>query len=322
MAAVICITGGAGFIGSHLARHYSRKKNQVILVDNLSSGNRASIAPLLESGQAVLYEEDIRNLSALMRIFERHRCMLCINCAALVSVPASMERPRETEDINVGGLINVLECAALTGVRSFVHTSSAAVYGEGAAVPKVESMIPSPHSPYAITKLAGEFYTRLYAGLRGFSFINCRFFNVFGDGQDPNSPYAAVIPRFITRAFRNEPIEIFGDGSQLRDFIYVGDVVQAIDFLHTRFDGYAASAGDVFNIGYGIPRSIHDLAQAILRYTGSRSPLVHSDPREGDIVYSCANVDRLNSLGYRPGIGFDEGLRRTIAWHRESLAMK
>lgn len=313
----ICITGGAGFIGSHLARYYHRREHTVVVLDNLSTGSLAAIGDLVDGRTFFFYRADIRDRDALGSIMRGHRCQVCINCAALVSVPDSLERPRETEEINVVGLINLLEHATGNGLRVFVHASSAAVYGDGEAVPREERMDAAPHSPYAITKLAGEYYARLYARTRGIAAISCRFFNVFGDGQDPASPYAAVVPSFITRAIRNEAITIHGDGEQLRDFIYVEDLVEAIDYLVAICAGSPRTAGDIFNIGYGRPVSINTLARTIIRITGSQSPLVHAGPRPGDIAYSCACVDKLHSLGYRAAIGFGTGLRRTIEWYRE-----
>lgn len=316
----ILITGGAGFIGSNAAHYFSSKNHNVIVLDNLLSGNYDNISDLVNGNKIKYYEADIRDRDALKRIFSENKIDTCINYAALVSVAESTEKPSLTEDINVNGIINLIEFCGKNKIKTFVHASSAAVYGDSEVLPKVENMLPEPKSPYAITKLAGEYYNRYFASIYGFYAINCRFFNVFGPMQNPESQYAAAIPIFLKKAIQNKEITIYGDGEQVRDFIYVEDLISAIEFLITNSSDF--ESGSIFNLGYGEFISITDLVKQIVEMTGSKSKIVYSDPRQGDIKLSFASVDKLLDLGWNKNVGFQKGLEKSKEWYKKSLKLE
>ncbi len=227
--------------------------------------------------------------------------------AALVSVPESMEKPRETVDINVNGLLNVLEAARGAGVKKLCFASSAAVYGENPVQPKVETMVPDPRSPYAITKLDGEYYCGLYAREGWLSTACLRFFNVFGPRQDPASAYAAAVPIFLQKARAGEPITVFGNGGQTRDFVFVKDIVGALAFA-----AETEGVEGVFNAGYGGALTILELVEAIKRMTGSRSEVVHAEVRAGDIRHSTSDPGKLKAAGWRPEFSVARGLEALV----------
>jgi UDP-glucose 4-epimerase len=225
----------------------------------------------------------------------------------MISVPESMEKPIECSEINTGGTLVVLEEAARAKVKKVVLSSSAAIYGDNPVTPKVETMLPEPKSPYAITKLDGEFYCKMFADEGRVPTACLRYFNVFGPRQDPKSQYAAAVPIFIDRAVKNEPITIFGDGEQTRDFVFVKDIVAANVFLATE-----SKATGVFNVAYGKKITIDELAKTICRLTGSRSEIRHAAARAGDVKHSLASVEKLQSAGFTPRSNFSDGLQETI----------
>ncbi len=317
----ILITGGAGFIGSNASDHFAEKGWNVIILDNLLTGRGENICHLTENGKALFIEGDIRDDDLVGKIFREYRIDVCLNCAALVSVAESVSNPGLTESINTGGIINLLRQGGNAGIRVFVHASSAAVYGENPELPKREEMRPEPKSPYAVSKISGEYYNSYFASVFGFTPINCRFFNVFGSRQNPNSQYGAAIPTFIKCALTNEEITIFGDGKQTRDFIYVNDLVRAIDFLVDRAIHTPAIDFPVFNLGYGNFITINDLAGKIITLTNSNSKVRHEQPRPGDIKHSYSSTDKLWSLGWgSSAIGFEKGLAETIEWYRSTIS--
>ena len=231
--------------------------------------------------------------------------------AAMISVLESMLKPRECVELNVTGTLQLLEAAAAAKVGKVVLASSAAIYGDNPTVPKVETMLPEPKSPYAVTKLDGEFYLELFRREHGLATASLRFFNVFGPRQDPRSPYAAAVPIFIEKALRGEPIGIFGDGEQTRDFIYVKDIVGALT--------YAAATPAVvgtFNVGYGRKMTVKELAREIIRLTGSASTIEHKPERLGDVKHSLASADKLRAMGWIPRHSVAEGLDATVAYFR------
>ena len=314
----VLVTGGAGFIGSNTAHHFCERGHSVLVVDNLLSGSYGNISDLVDEGKVRYYENDIRDPDALRVIFSENEINACIHFAALVSVAESTENPKLTEDINVRGLLNLLEFCGENGVEIFTHASSAAIYGDSEELPKVEHMEPLPKSPYAISKLSGEHYNNFYASLYGFKAINCRFFNVFGPRQNPESQYAAAIPIFIRQALLNEDITIFGDGEQRRDFIFVSDLISAINFLMD--NSGKSQVGNTFNIGYGRFISINELARLIIDLIGSQSRIVYADTRPGDVKYSYASVEKLTGLGWGAQVGFERGLAITTEWFRDNLS--
>jgi UDP-glucose 4-epimerase len=300
----VLITGGAGFIGSHVAET-CQFKSEVRVFDDFSSGKHAN----LKDVRCKIIEGSILDPSALETAVRGVDCIF--HLAALVSVPLSCEKPLECVARNVAGTINVLQAAVQAKVKTFVFASSAAVYGDDAEVPKRESMPPRPRSPYAVTKLDGEYYCELLSSDTRMRTVALRFFNVFGPRQDPGGPYGAVVPLLIRQALQKKPITIFGDGEQTRDFIYVEDIASAIVFAaeNTAMQG-------VFNAGYGKSVSINGLAQKILKLTGSASQVVHAPERPGDVRHSLAGTDRLLAQGWRPGKDFDLGLAKTVEYFR------
>ncbi len=300
----IVITGGAGFIGSHLAETLQHEA-EVVVLDNLRTGRRRN----LDGIRARLVEGSILDRDLLRETMRGARHVY--HLAALISVPESVEKPRECVDINTIGTLNVLEAAAAAGAQKVFLASSAAVYGDNPAVPKTEAMLPEPRSPYAVTKLDGEYYCRQFADAGRVATVALRFFNVFGPRQDPRSAYAAAVPVFINNALAGAPLTIFGDGGQTRDFIYIKDLVAAI--VHVMD---SAGAGGVYNAGYGGQITILDLAREIIKLAGSSSEICHAPPRAGDVRHSRADVSALAATGFVPKHGFAAGLAQTLDWFK------
>ena len=301
----ILITGGSGFIGSHIAEYFNGKA-EIRILDNLRSGYRRNLDGL----DVEFIEGDVRDRAAVARAVEG--CDHVFHLAAMVSVPESMFKIEECVDINVNGLLVVLEESAKAGVEKLCFSSSAAIYGDNPVVPKVETMLPEPKSPYAITKLDGEFYCNLFTQNGKLKTACLRYFNVFGPRQDPKSAYAAAVPIFTAKAVAGEDIPVFGDGEQTRDFIYVKDIVEANVFMAEHdFTG-------VYNIAYGGSITINDLVARIVKVTNSRSRIVHLDERPGDVKHSMAAMDRLRSTGFRPKHSFDAGMEETIRFFSSS----
>ena len=291
------ITGGAGFIGSHLAGHCQQFAN-VRLLDNFRSGSRRN----LEGCNADVIEGDILDRGKLREAMSG--VDFVFHLAAMVSVPESVSHPLECERTNALGTLHVLEEAAAAGVQKVFFASSAAVYGDNPAVPKVETMLPEPRSPYAITKLHGEHCCRFYHDEGRVPTVCLRFFNVFGPRQDPRGPYAAAVPIFMEKAARGEPLTIYGDGEQTRDFISVKDIVSAI--VHVTL---TRELTGVFNAGYGGALTINALAQQIVAAADSRSEIQHLPERPGDVRHSRAAIDKLLATGWKPVSNLHEGLR-------------
>ena len=287
----ILVTGGAGFIGSHIVEHYQDKAEEIRVLDNLRTGYLKNLDGLKHTfiEGSICDRELVRQaVQGVDYIF---------HMAALVSVPESMSKISECIDINVNGLLNVLEEASAAGVKKIVLASSAAIYGDNPTVPKLETMYPEPKSPYAITKLDGEY-----------------FFNVFGPRQDPKGAYAAAVPIFIEKAVKGEDITVYGDGTQTRDFIYVKDIVGALTFVaeHPGVTG-------VFNAGYGGQITIEELADNIIKAAGSSSKVLHAPERAGDVKHSRACADKLRNAGWQPGYTLPEGLATTLDYFRGIL---
>jgi len=296
----ILVTGGAGFIGSHIVEHFQGMA-EVRVLDNLRSGFRHNLAG---------FKHEFIEASILDRAAVRAAVQgvdYIFHLAAMISVPESMTKPVECNEINTLGTLIVLEEAAKAGVKKFVLSTSAAIYGDNPTVPKVETMLAEPKSPYAITKLDGEFYCKLYADEGRLPTASLRYFNVFGPRQDPKSQYAAAVPIFIDRAVKNLPITIYGDGAQTRDFIYVKDIVAANAFFATQ-----SKASGVFNVAYGKSATIRELAQKIITLTGSESAIKHAPERAGDVKHSLAAVEKLRAAGFVPPGNFSDGLKATI----------
>ena len=304
----ILVTGGSGFIGSHIVEHFQGKAEEIRVLDNLRTGYRHN----LDGFQCTFIEGSVTERDTVKRAVEGVDYIY--HLAALVSVPESMEKPGECVDINVHGLLNVLEEAEAAGVKKLVFASSAAIYGDNPTVPKLEGMFPEPKSPYAITKLDGEYYLNMFQNEGRLDTTALRFFNVFGPRQDPKGAYAAAVPIFIERALRGEPITIFGDGGQTRDFIYVKDIVGALVFA-AETEGVAG----VFNAGYGGQITINDLAEEIVKAAGTNAEIRHAEERPGDVRHSRASAERLMSAGWKPQFTLAEGLSQTLEWFRAKL---
>ena len=297
----VLITGGAGFIGSHIAEYFNGKA-EIRIFDNLRTGYKHNLDGL----DVEFIEGDICDRAAVKAAMQGVDYVF--HLTAMVSVPESMFKPGECVDINVHGLLNVLEEAAAAGVKKLCFSTSAAIYGDNPVVPKLETMIPEPKSPYAITKLDGEYYCNMFTREGKLQTACLRYFNVFGPRQDPKSAYAAAIPIFTAKAVANEDITIYGDGEQTRDFIYVKDIVEANVFMAMNdFTG-------VYNIAYGKKITINDLVKEIVKVTNSKSKVVHLDERPGDVKHSMAGVEKLASTGFKPKHTFAEGMEKTIAF--------
>ncbi len=299
----VMVTGGAGFIGSHIAEYFSKNGDEVIVYDNLRTGFEKNINNL----NVTFIKNSVTDRDALIKAMEGVDYVF--HLAALISVPESLEKPIETEIINTQGTINVLEAAKINKVKKVVLSSSAAVYGDNPVLPKKEDMLPEPKSPYAVSKLSGEYYLRIYREAFNVPTASVRYFNVFGPRQDPNSQYAAAIPIFVKKAITNEDIIIFGDGEQTRDFIYVKEVVKA--------NVLVAEKGDsVYNVALGNKITINELAEKIIKITNSKSKIIYAEERPGDIKHSRADVSKLKSLGFQPEYDFDEALKLTIEYFK------
>ncbi len=308
------VTGGAGFIGSSLARALLARGDKVRIIDNFSSGKRENIADFAD--KIDLIEGDILDDKALARAVDGTE--LIFHEAAIPSVPKSMAEPVENHAANATGTIRVLEQARRARVRRVVYAASSAAYGEDPVLPKVETMAPAPISPYGGSKLAGEQYMQIYARAYGLETVCLRYFNVFGPRQDPQSEYAAVIPKFITVALAGKQPRIFGDGSQSRDFCYIDNVIEA-NFKAASADARQVSGG-VFNIACGQATDLNRVVALIGDHLGKKIDPIYEDERAGDIKHSWADISAARSrLGYTAGVSFAEGLGRTIDWYKSRV---
>ncbi len=304
----ILITGGSGFIGSHLAEHYQGSA-EIVILDNLRSGHRRNLDGL----QHTFIDGCVTDRAAVDQAMAG--VDFVFHLAAMISVPESMIQPSECARINVLGLINVLEAATAAGVKKVVLASSAAIYGDNPTVPKIETMLPEPKSPYAITKLDGEYYLELFRHDGKLDTASLRFFNVFGPRQDPKSAYAAAVPIFMQKALAGEAITIFGDGEQTRDFVHVKDIAAALAHVAGRPDLHGT-----YNVGYGNSMTVNELAAQIVRLAGSSSKIVHLPERSGDVKHSRASIDKLLATGFRHVSSLERGLVETLAFFGPSMS--
>ncbi len=299
----ILVTGGSGFIGSHIVEHYQGRA-EIRVLDNLRTGRRENLNGLA----CEFIEGDVSDRATVARAVEGVDYIF--HLAALVSVPESMEKIVECNRINSVGTIVLLEEAARAGVKKLILSTSAANYGDNPVSPKVETMTPEPKSPYAITKLDGEYYCDMFSRTGRLQTACLRYFNVFGPRQNPKSAYAAAVPIFITKALAGEDITIFGDGEQTRDFVFVKDIAAANAFMAEHdFSG-------VCNVAYGGRMTINHLAELIVEILGSKSKIVHLPERPGDVKHSTACVDKLLATGFRPSWDFKRGLEVTVQSYR------
>lgn len=300
------VTGGGGFIGSHIARTLVRQGQRVRIFDNGMNSGPQRLTDVLSDIEWIA--GDLRDSEALQRAFEGVEVVF--HQAAVASVPRSIAEPTLAHAINLTGTLNVLDAACRAGVRRVVYASSSAVYGVLPGSPKSEAMPVEPLSPYAAQKLAGEHYCRIWQQLHGLETVSLRYFNVYGPAQDPQSEYAAVIPKFITTMLKGDTPTVFGDGEQSRDFIYIEDVVNAN--LHAAKQPEAV--GHVFNVGTGGSTTLNQLLAELTRITGREIHPNYRDARPGDVRESLADISHLKAvLGYHPTVPLGTGLERTVA---------
>ncbi|NJD78020.1 MAG: SDR family oxidoreductase [Candidatus Methanoperedens sp.] len=305
------VTGGAGFIGSHIIEYLLKHQHEVVCLDNFDPSydpaiKKTNIAHFLHNRNFELVKGDVRDKDMLKK------SLIDINYifheAALVSVMESMRDPVKTIEVNTIGTLNILDVALSSNVKKTIIASSAAVYGDLPELPKKESMIPAPKSPYAISKLNCEYAAKIFFEEYGLKTTSLRYFNVYGPRQDLTSPYAAVIPNFIKKALKNETITIYGDGTQTRDFIFIDDVVHSNELAMSKGDG------GVFNVANGRTISINTLAELIIELTDSGSKILYKEPRKGDIKYSIADITEIKKIGFKPVFSLKDGLKYTIKW--------
>jgi nucleoside-diphosphate-sugar epimerase len=310
------VTGGAGFIGSNLVEALVSAGHGVRVLDDCSTGSLANLAGIDPAPELLV--RDVRDPEAVVAAVEDVEVVY--HLAALPSVARSVADPVTTHQVNVDGTLNVLQAAQRVGIRRVVYASSSSVYGDTPRLPKDETMPLAPPSPYAASKAAGEGYCRSFTHAYGLETVSLRFFNVFGRRQDPNSEYAAVIPRFINRMMEGRSPEVFGDGEQSRDFTYVSNVVQAL--LLAAESGTEAN-GQALNVGCGSRTTLLQLVATLNGLLGTSLPPAFSPPRPGDILHSHADITRAERiLGYRPEVSIRAGLEQTITWfgQRKSVA--
>jgi UDP-glucose 4-epimerase len=306
------ITGGAGFIGSHIADCLMEKDHEIVILDNLFSGKTENISHLLDNENVRFIRGSITDPEILLTACESVDGVF--HEAAVASVSRSVNNPVATNEANVTGTLNVLVAARDAGVKKVLFASSSSVYGDTPTLPKKESMCPCPKSPYAISKHAGEEYLRVFSELYGLKTLSFRYFNVFGPRQDPKSDYAAVIPKFITKILAREPPVIYGDGTQTRDFTYVKDVAGA------NIRAMGSGAEGVFNIAYGQQIDLNELADLIMSITGINTTPVYGPSRPGDVHDSLADSSRAkDAFGYNPRYTVRTGLVETIQWYHDRM---
>jgi UDP-glucose 4-epimerase len=300
----VLVTGGAGFIGSHLVERLLAAGDTVCVVDDLSTGKREN---LVQHRNLDFIEGDIRDLGLI------HGCAggidTIVHLAAVASVQASMDDPVHTHQVNFDGTLNLLEASRRHGVKRFIYASSAAVYGDVAAIPVSEQAALRPLSPYATDKLSGEYYLSHYHRSYGLPATAFRFFNIYGPRQDPSSPYSGVISIFLESLIRNKPVTVFGDGNQTRDFVFVSDLADLLGRATHGTDG----VGGVFNVGTGKRHSLLHLLAILEELAGKKIERRHEPARPGDIQHSCADVTRLrNIFGGAPATTFEQGLKKLL----------
>ncbi len=305
------VTGGAGFIGSHLAQALVQRGGRVRVLDNLATGFRENLATVAHDIEFV--EGDLRDFDLVCATMQG--VDIVYHEAALPSVARSVQNPLDSNHTNITGTLNVLTAARDVQVKRVIMASSSSVYGSNPTLPKEESMTPAPLSPYAVTKLTGELYARVFSQLYGLETVCLRYFNVFGPRQDPTTQYAGAIAKFISCALRGESYPVFGDGEHSRDFTYIENVVEA-----NLLAAAAPIQGHVLmNIAYGERATLNQIIESLNQLTGQNLPTVYSAPRAGDVPHSLASIARAKELiGYAPHINLHEGLEKTLSWYREA----
>lgn len=300
----VVVTGGAGFIGSHLAEELASQDYYVVILDDLSTGKLENIEGLLKKDKVDFIQGSITDLPLLQKLFQGVEYVF--HQAALARVPRSIEDPITTNEVNIKGTLNILMAARENRVRKVIYASSSSIYGDTPTLPQREDMPPNPLSPYALTKLAGEYYCNIFRQIYGLSTVCLRYFNVYGLRQDPHSQYATAVIAFIGRISQNLPPIIFGDGKQSRDFTFIEDVVRT-NILTAEND-----AEGVYNIGSGKSATINQLAETILKLMQKSLKPIYDKPRPGDPRHTLADISKAKSFGYEPKWTLEDGLRKTI----------
>lgn len=300
----VVVTGGAGFIGSHLTEALVVSGYHVTVLDDLSAGKLDNIRGILP--EIEFMEGSVNNFPLLGELFRDVDYVF--HHAAIASVPQSLDDPRTIHDINATGTLNVLLASSENKVKRLIFASSSAVYGDDPGLPKKEDMTPCPLSPYAVSKLSGEHYCQVFAQVYNLPCVSLRYFNVYGPRQDPNSQYSAAIPKFISRTLADKPAVIFGDGEQTRDFTFVNDVVKA-NILAVQSD-----VCGVFNVSCGISVTVNELIGVITELTGKKPAAIHKEARLGDVKHSLADISKAEMFGYGPKYSLEDGLEETIKW--------
>jgi nucleoside-diphosphate-sugar epimerase len=305
------VTGGAGFIGSHLCEELIRRGERVRVVDSLITGKRENLAHL---PQVEFLQGDLADVDVARRAVQGIEYVL--HQAAIPSVPRSVEDPVTSNRANIDASLSVLVAARDAGVRRVVYAGSSSAYGNSETLPKVETMPTAPLSPYALQKLVAEQYCQMFTSLYGFETVTIRYFNVFGPRQDPSSPYSGVISLFISALCEDRRPTIYGDGEQTRDFTYVANVVDGV----LRACHAPGASGEIINVATGGRISLKQLFETVKRKVGSQLEPIYSEPRAGDVRDSQADIGKAERLlGYTPSVSFDDGLGRTVAWYREAM---
>jgi UDP-N-acetylglucosamine 4-epimerase len=318
----VLVTGGAGFIGSSLCHDLLERGNEVVCLDNFATGRRENIKELKDNPRFRLIDGDIRDPETCRRAAEGADVVL--HQAALGSVPRSIADPATTNAVNINGFLNMLIATRDAGIRRFVYASSSSVYGDSPELQKVEERTGKVLSPYAVTKLVNEEYARVFGSLYGMETIGLRYFNVFGRRQDPNGPYAAVIPKFTMAFMKHEPPVINGDGSNSRDFTYIDNVVLANNLAATA--EYPAALNQVYNVACGDSVNLNEMTSLLRKYLAGHDPAIvkvepqHGPNRAGDIPHSMAGIGKaVRLLGYKPLVLFPEGLKNAVEWYVDNL---
>jgi UDP-glucose 4-epimerase len=298
------VTGGAGFIGSHLSEELLKRGYQLVILDNLSTGKRDNIAAILDNKNVEFIKGSITDLPLLQKAFKNAEYVF--HLAAIGSVPRSIDNPQESHEVNVTGTLNVLIAARDNKVKKVVNASSCAIYGDAPGLPKKEDMPINPLSPYAVAKLAAEEYCQIFQKVYSLPTVSLRYFNIFGPRQNPDSEYAAAIPKFIKLKLQGKTVNIYGDGKATRDYVYVKDAVNAL------ITAAESDASGIYNIGSGKSTTVNELVELISRLTGNNTPPVYGPPRPGDIVHSLGDASKAKSFGYSPRYSLEKGLKETI----------
>ncbi len=318
----ILVTGGAGFIGSNLCDKLIELNNKVVCLDNFATGKKKNIEHLFENENFQFIEGDIRNIEDCSKAVVGVDYVL--HQAALGSVPRSIKDPITSNDVNVGGFLNMLVASRDADVKRFVYAASSSTYGDSESLPKIEDKIGKPLSPYAITKYVNELYADVFSKIYGLETIGLRYFNVFGRRQDPNGAYAAVIPKFVSLFMNGDSPVINGDGSYSRDFTYIDNVVQAN--ILSLISDKKESVNTVYNVAYGDRNTLLDLVEYLKEYLSDFDSNIknievkHGPNRQGDIPHSLASIDKAKQLlNYNPGFSLQKGLKESVKWYWENL---